>query len=131
PLGQRAILHRHLARGEPSFLSVEDILGPTDEERSEGQLYLPPPESVPTGPLLWAEALFEPEDILELRGIPPKSVTRAMSPSQFRWHDTRRQYGFRPWMMAGDLRFALSELAAMNAPTGVVTRWAQGVPGSG
>lgn len=131
PLAHCAILRCHLDRGEPSFLSAEDILGPTGEERCDGRLYLPPPEAVPAEPLFWAEALYEPEDILELRGIPPKGLAKELSPLQFRWRDTRRQYGFFPWVRAGDLRFALPDLASLNAPTGVVTVWAARPTGSG
>lgn len=131
PSGQLATLHKHLCCGEPAFLSEEDILGPTGEERLEGRLYLRPHEPVPTEPLLWAEALFEPEDILELRGIPPKGLAGEMAPLRFRWHETRLQYGFHPWVRAGELEVVLPDLAAMNAQGGVVARWAAGPPGSG
>ncbi len=129
--GQRAILRRHLEDGEPAFLSMEDILGPADEERNDGRLYLPPSESVPTDPLLWAETLFEPGDILELRGIPPKGLAGELSPYLFRWHDTRLRYGFYPWVTAGDLHFALPDMASMNAPTGVLSRWKHPLPDFG
>lgn len=121
--GRWASLWDRQAAGEPAFLSEEDILGPTVEERLDSRLCLRPPESVPTEPLLWAEALFEPGDILELRGIPPKGLSRDMAPHGFAWRWTRRQYLFYPWANAAALRHVLADLAAMNAAGGVTTGW--------
>src|SRR4051812_26564002 len=109
PLGYEGVLHQHLSRGEPGFLTMEDILGPTGEECADGRLYLPPPDSVPAEPILWSEALFEPEDVLELWGIAPKGVSERMAPYQFLWNAPRRQYNFCPWITAGELHFSLSD----------------------
>jgi hypothetical protein len=123
PLGHQAILQRHLSHGEPAFLAEDDILDLTGDEYLIGPSLLQPPELIPIEATTWVEALFEPSDILELRGIPSKQLIAEMAPYQFAWRWTRRQHLFYPWCKASAIGIVVGDLAAMNDPEGVTTGW--------
>lgn len=74
-------------------------------------------------PQSWADVCFEPEDILEIRAIPPKQLNEAISPRRFRWSWLRRQHRFHPWVMAGQLTGIADALRTFNHLDGVTTAW--------
>lgn len=77
------------------YCSVAAQISKTKSVTIDGTL-LPVSEN----PALWASVLFEPDDILEIRGVPPKQVKQAMAPRRFRWRAFCRGYRLEPWVDA-------------------------------
>ena len=63
----------------------------------------------------WADILFNPDDILEIRFIPPKAMIHDRLYGQFLWGRTKRRAGFKPWIQARRLDSLTNELAQFTA----------------
>lgn len=74
-------------------------------------------------PQLWAGLLFEPDDLLEIRCIPPKQIIVSQAPARFAWKQLCRQHTFNPWVRAGEVQQITSALKRFNHVDGVETSW--------
>ena len=74
-------------------------------------------------PLVWAATLFEPDDLLEIRCIPPKQIQEEQRPRWFLWRTLCRETGFVPWVQAGNIHTAIESLRMFNHLDGVTIPW--------
>lgn len=73
-------------------------------------------------PQVWADVLFEPSDILEVRCIPPKSLIAMNHPRRFMWRLFWRMHGPYPWVHVRNIQTVIDDLRVVNAEGGV-TCW--------
>lgn len=68
---------------------------------------------------LWAETLFEPDDILEFRVLPPKQLIKDLQPSKFIASIFRRRHRIPWWIEAADINGLLGKLHELNHIDGI------------
>lgn len=69
---------------------------------------------------MWVDALFEADDILEVRPLPSKQQIRKQQPRQFSWYSTRKRHGFYPWIAPDELVSVSGQLESFNQSTDVL-----------
>ena len=96
---------------EPCYLSCEDLA-----DHAQDQTLTNEPER-------WASALFEPDDLLELRCFPSRQMTTQQEPLKFLPLSTRKRYKLYPWIAASRIQDVVNKLLLFNSAAGIVTDW--------
>lgn len=105
---------------EPCSLSWEDFIFPHAEDFQNKLRYCSGPV-VTDEPMRWASILFEHEDVVEFRPIPPRDVKEKMLPRIFMKATTTRHHGIYPWTSANEVDVFVNKLQQLNQ--GGATWW--------
>jgi hypothetical protein len=107
-----------LQNPEPCSLTLEELQYPDEPIPKRRSI----PENILTNePRLWAEVLFEAEDVIEYRMLPPRAIVDSMTHRQFMAGKTVIQHGIYRWTFAGEIDVLVNDLMKLN--NGSVTWW--------
>ena len=105
---------------EPCSLLIEDFLNPDSSEQT-ARRRTSPQQVVTDEPRRWAQVLFEPGDVVEVRFLPPRSVSEGVRPRQFMIAKTAIQHRVYRWAFADEIDLLVNKLSELNR--GSATWW--------
>ena len=102
-------------------LSLADVLDHNRDDLAAKRFYPDQKPAFSNEPQLWAEVLFDPEDIIEIRLRPARPAEKKMRPRKFWATKTANEYGIDLFPFASGINAVVNRLRQLNA--GNVTWW--------
>ena len=102
-------------------LSLADVLDHNRDDFAAKRFYPDQKPAFSNEPHRWAEVLFDPEDIIEIRLRPARPAEKKMRPRKFWATKTANEYGIDLFPFASGINAVVNRLRQLNA--GNVTWW--------
>ncbi len=103
-----------LEREPPCSLTLDDLLAPTDEDSAAKRFFPSSAVAATDQPHCWAEVLFDPEDIIEIRFVPARPAAQKMLPKRLRYLKTAASYGLNLFPFASGINAVVNTLDELN-----------------
>lgn len=110
-----------LEREPHCSLTLDDLLAPISEDSAAKRFFPSSAPAVTDQPHRWAEVLFDPEDIIEIRFVPARPAAQKMLPKRLRYLKTAASYGLNLFPFASGINAVVNTLNELNR--GSVTWW--------
>lgn len=107
----------------PCSLTLGDLLTPSPEDFAAKRFFPSSAAAVTDQPHRWAEVLFDPEDIMEIRLRPARPDEEKMRPRRLWATKTANEYGIDLFPFACGINALVNRLRELNA--GGVTWWGE------